>query len=62
MSKLKFEFSIEEANAIINSLNMPSQTPATTAVGLIQLIHEQAQPQIAELIKKEKENEPQTAS
>ena len=59
---LKFEFTIEQANAIINALNMPSQTPATVAVGLIQLFHEQAQPQIAEIVAKEKENESKAAS
>ena len=62
MSTLKFEFTIEQANAIINSLNMPSQTPATVAFGLIQLIHEQAQPQIAEIMAKEKANESEAAS
>jgi hypothetical protein len=61
MTVLKFELTIEQANAIINALNMPAQTPATTAVGLIQIIHEQAQPQIAELMKKE-EDESKTTS
>ena len=57
---LKFELTIEQANAIINALNMPSQTPATVAVGLIQLLHEQAAPQIALL--KETQDESQTTS
>ena len=61
---LKFELTIEQANAIINALNMPSQTPTTVAFGLIQLLHEQAQPQIAELVdlEKEKANESKAAS
>ena len=59
MNTLKFELKIEEANAILNALNMPSQTPATTAVYLINLLQNQAQPQLAEM---EKKDEPKATS
>lgn len=59
MSTLKFELKVEEANAILNALNMPSQTPATTAVYLINLLQSQAQPQIEKMKEKD---EPKTAS
>lgn len=62
MTALKFEFTIEQTNAIINALNMPSQTPATTAAALIRIFHEQAEPQIAEFNKEVEKNESETAS
>lgn len=62
MNGIKLEFKIEEVNAILNALNMPSQTPATTAVYLINLIQDQATPQVAEMQAKEKEHESKTAS
>lgn len=62
MSTLKFEFKIEEANAILNALNMPSQTPAITAAYLINIMQSQAAPQIEEIKKEEEENESKAAS
>ena len=62
MTVLNFELTIEQANALLNALNMPSQTPATTAVFLINLLQEQAAPQIAQIRKEEEENEPKAAS
>ena len=58
---LKFEFTIEQTNAIINALNLPLQTPATTAVALIQLFHEQAQPQLA-ILNEQTKDESETTS
>lgn len=62
MTVLQFEFTIEQANAILNALNMPSQTPVTVASHLINLMHEQAAPQIAEIKKLEEENESKATS
>lgn len=62
MTVLQFEFTIEQANAILNALNMPSQTPVMTAAHLINLIQAQAAPQIEEIKKEEEENEPKTAA
>ena len=62
MTVLNFELTIEQANALLNALNMPSQTPATTAVFLINLLQEQAAPQIAQIRKEEEENEPKTTA
>jgi len=43
---IKFEFSIEQINTLINALNQPMQVGSVTLVGLINMIHEQAAPQI----------------
>lgn len=58
MNAIKLEFKIEEVNAILNALNTPFQTPATTAVYLINLIQDQATPQVKEM----QENESKTTS
>jgi hypothetical protein len=39
------EFSVKEVNALLNILNTPNQVPATTLVGFINLIQQQAGPQ-----------------
>ena len=62
MTVLQFEFTIDQANAILNALNMPSQTPILVAAQLISLIQAQAAPQIAEIQKEEENDEPKTAS
>lgn len=46
---LKFELTIDQANAIINALNAPFQTTATIATALIQLLQDQASPQLEAL-------------
>jgi hypothetical protein len=55
---LKFEFTIDQTNALINALNFPSQASAMTSAALINLFQQQAEPQIKEL----QANEPKTAS
>lgn len=40
------EMSVKEVNALLNCLNMPSQTPAMTASYFINLIQNQAKPQV----------------
>lgn len=43
---ITFEMSVKETNALLNCLNMPSQTPAMTASYFINLIQNQAKPQV----------------
>ena len=43
---VNLEFSVKEVNAMLNILNMPSQVPATTLVAFINLIQQQAAPQV----------------
>ena len=62
MTVLQFEFTIEQANAILNALNMPSQTPITTSAFLINLMQNQAAPQIEAIKKEEELNESKAAS
>jgi hypothetical protein len=40
------EFSVKEINTLLNILNMPSQVPSTTLVAFINLIQQQAAPQV----------------
>lgn len=41
------EFAVKEVNALLNILNTPNQVPATTLVAFINLIQQQAGPQVA---------------
>ncbi len=61
------EFPVREVNALLNILNTPNQVPTTTFVAFINMIQQQASPQV----KKAEEslaavdkanNEPQTAA
>ena len=61
------EFPVREVNALLNILNTPNQVPTTTFVAFINMIQQQAGPQV----KKAEEslaavdkanNEPQTAA
>ena len=40
------EFSVKEVNALLNILNTPTQVPATTLVAFINMIQQQAGPQV----------------
>jgi len=40
------EFSVKEVNALLNILNTPHQVPATTLVAFINIIQQQAGPQV----------------
>ena len=40
------EFAVKEINALLNILNTPNQVPATTLVAFINLIQQQAGPQV----------------
>lgn len=40
------EFAVKEVNALLNILNTPNQVPATTLVAFINLIQQQAGPQV----------------
>jgi hypothetical protein len=40
------EFAVKEVNALLNILNTPQQVPATTLVAFINLIQQQAGPQV----------------
>lgn len=40
------EFAVKEVNALLNILNTPHQVPATTLVAFINLIQQQAGPQV----------------
>jgi len=40
------EMSVKEVNALLNILNTPNQVPATTLVAFINLIQQQAGPQV----------------
>ena len=40
------EFAVKELNALLNILNTPQQVPATTLVAFINLIQQQAGPQV----------------
>jgi hypothetical protein len=40
------EFAVKELNALLNILNTPNQVPATTLVAFINLIQQQAGPQV----------------
>jgi hypothetical protein len=42
------EFAVKEINALLNILNTPNQVPATTLVGFINLIQQQAGPQVSQ--------------
>ena len=41
------EFAVKEVNALLNILNTPNQVPATTLVAFINMIQQQAGPQVA---------------
>ena len=45
------EMSVKETNALLNCLNMPAQTPAITASYFINLIQNQAKPQLEQAQK-----------
>jgi hypothetical protein len=40
------EFAVKEVNALLNILNTPNQVPTTTFVAFINLIQQQAGPQV----------------
>jgi hypothetical protein len=40
------EFSVKEVNALLNILNTPNQVPTTTFVAFINMIQQQAGPQV----------------
>ena len=40
------EFTVKEVNALLNILNTPNQVPTTTFVAFINLIQQQAGPQV----------------
>jgi hypothetical protein len=40
------EFTVKEVNTLLNMLNTPTQVPAMTLVGYINLIQQQAGPQV----------------
>ena len=40
------EFAVKEINALLNILNTPNQVPATTLVAFINMIQQQAGPQV----------------
>ena len=45
------EFAVKEVNALLNILNTPHQVPATTLVAFINLIQQQAGPQVQQAQK-----------
>lgn len=45
---VNLEFTVKEINALLNILNTPNQVPATTLVGFINLIQQQAGPQVSQ--------------
>jgi hypothetical protein len=61
------EFTVKELNALLNILNTPNQVPATTLVAFINLIQQQAGPQVQqaqeslEAVKKA-QNEPKATT
>jgi hypothetical protein len=40
------EFAVKEVNALLNILNTPNQVPSTTLVAFINMIQQQASPQV----------------
>jgi hypothetical protein len=61
------EFSVKEVNALLNILNTPNQVPATTLVAFINLIQQQAGPQVQQAQESlaavaKAQNEPKAAS
>ena len=43
---VSLEFTVKEINALLNILNTPNQVPATTLVAFINMIQQQAGPQV----------------
>ena len=43
---VQLEFSVKEVNALLNVLNTPNQVPTTTYVAFINMIQQQAGPQV----------------
>jgi len=43
---ITLEFAVKEVNALLNILNTPNQVPATTLVAFINMIQQQAGPQV----------------
>ena len=43
---VNLEIAVKEVNALLNILNTPNQVPATTLVAFINLIQQQAGPQV----------------
>lgn len=61
------EFAVKEVNALLNILNTPNQVPATTLVAFINLIQQQAGPQVLQAQESleavtKAQNEPETAA
>jgi len=44
---VNLEMSVKEVNALLNVLNTPNQVPTTTYVAFINMIQQQAGPQVA---------------
>jgi len=43
---VNLEFAVKEINSLLNILNTPNQVPATTLVAFINMIQQQAGPQV----------------
>jgi hypothetical protein len=61
------EFAVKEVNALLNILNTPNQVPATTLVAFINMIQQQAGPQVLKAQESlaavaKAQNEPETTS
>jgi hypothetical protein len=61
------EFAVKEVNALLNILNTPNQVPATTLVAFINLIQQQAGPQVQQAQESleavtKAQNEPETTA
>jgi hypothetical protein len=61
------EFAVKEINALLNILNTPNQVPATTLVAFINMIQQQAGPQVLKAQESlaavaKAQNEPETTS
>jgi hypothetical protein len=58
---IKLEFTVEQINVLLNILNTPQNAQTINLASFIQMIQDQAGPQVAELQKEEeakKEEEP----
>jgi hypothetical protein len=64
---VNLEFAVKEINALLNILNTPNQVPATTLVAFINMIQQQASPQVLKAQESltavvKAQNEPETTS
>jgi len=64
---VNLEFAVKEINSLLNILNTPNQVPATTLVAFINMIQQQAAPQVIKAQESlaavaKAQNEPETAS